>query len=855
MAKGNIWLIDATAFCYRAFYALPRLATSLGQPTGAVFGFVNMLNKILKEKKPEFAGVCFDVSRDTFRQEKFKDYKIQRPPMPDELSSQIELIKQIVSGYGIPIFEKEGYEADDVIATMAQKAKDNGFTVTIISSDKDMLQLVDETVAVFAPSKEGGKTYGPQDVREQFGIEAGRIPELIALMGDAVDNIPGIKGIGEKTAVALLKKFGSLGRLTESLEEVTPQKLQDSLKGNLDRLKLNMELAVLANDIDFEFNPERLKITEPDYAELFRIFKSLEFKAFLKNLPFKQEEALKQEEMEELILGPAHIKDLSEAREELIIHPDARGNFIFGLKDKSFGSGDLVSIKEALQERRIKKVGHDLKKIKSSLARQGINLEGLYFDTMVAAYLDNPSRPGYDLSELALLYLDKNISAPSLAGPTGIGVIRQLRLRLEEELRNKSLLDLFADVEMPLVEVLADMESSGIKLDLGVLSRLSRDLEKKLSRLIEDIYAICGCQFNINSPKQLRQVLFEKLKLPVVKRGKTGPSTDEEVLRSLAAKHELPAILLEYRQLTKLKSTYIDALPELVSPLDQRLHTSFNQTGTETGRLSSSSPNLQNIPVKTEAGREIRRAIIAFDEESFLVSADYSQVELRILAHISGDDTLISAFRKDKDIHRITASLIYGADEKDVTGEMRENTKRVNFGIIYGLTSFGLARDLGMRPEAAQSFIDAYFLRYPKVKEYIDNVIGTARKNGYVSTILGRRRYLPEINNKNQAIRQLAERQAVNTPIQGSASDLIKKAMIEIHRRLKDGGFKTAMILQVHDELVFNVPEEEKEAAVSLIKDCMENVLRLDVPVKVDIKIGRDWLEMEPALPAGREVE
>jgi len=463
---------------------------------------------------------------------------------------------------------------------------------------------------------------------------------------------------------------------------------------------------------------------------------------------------------------------------------------------------------------------------------------------MIAAYLLNPSRSGYTLSEVAWDYLGEAV--PEHLGPKKcLGLIAGLRPRLEKELEEKQLLKLFYDLEMPLVEVLAEMEKNGIKLDLKALGELSRDIEKSLITLIEKIYGLSGVEFTINSPKQLREILFEKLKLPVVKRSKPGPSTDEEVLRSLADKHKLPALLLEYRQLMKIKTTYVDTLPELVDNKTGRLHSTFNQTGTETGRLSSSNPNLQNIPIKTDVGRNIRRSIISSGKGNYLLSCDYSQIELRVLAHLSKDANLIAAFRANEDIHRATSSLIYGTSEKDVSEEMRETAKRVNFGIIYGLTSYGLSRDLGIAVEEAQNFIDAYFAKYPGVKEYIQAQIRRAEKEGFVTTILGRRRYIPEINNKNLSIRQFAQRQAVNTPIQGSASDLIKLAMIEIHGLIKKRGLAALMIMQIHDELVFDVTQGDLAELAGLVRDRMENVLELDVPLVVDVKKGKDWLVME----------
>ena len=833
MSKKKLYLIDATAFCYRAFYALSGLATSLGQPTNAVYGFTVILNKLIKEQKPEYLGICFDVSRDTFRRKKFTDYKIQRPPMPDGLSSQIPLIKEIIAAYGIAIFEKEGFEADDIIATLTQKAKSKGLEVAIVSSDKDMLQLVDDEVIVFSPSKDETIIYDIKKVQERFGIRPQQIPEIIALMGDNADNIPSVPGVGEKTAVELIKNFGSLKNLLGNIDKIKQEKLRESIEGNLEKIKLNKELSGLCDNVDLEFDLGKMKLGQPHLKELYRIFKQLEFKKFLKELPHDN-------------VSLEEIKPFSIPDNELIISGSSYDNIMVYHKGENFSLGqDILKIKALLLDTKVKKIGHDLKKIKVSLAKNNFFLEGLYFDTMIAAYLLNPSKSGYGLTDLAWDYLNELPSSGLLPKEQTISLIVRLKPILEKELKDKSLVNLFFDLEMPLVEVLANMELNGIKLDTPVLKELSQTLEKRLIALIKDIYDISGTEFNINSPKQLREILFERLKLRVIKKSKTGPSTDEEVLRTLADSHKLPALLLEYRQLTKLKSTYIDALPELIDAKTQRLHTSFNQAGTETGRLSSSNPNLQNIPVKTDIGRQIRRAIIASSQDSYLLAGDYSQIELRILAHISGDQALIKAFKEDKDIHKITASLIFGLDEKDMTSPMRETAKRVNFGIIYGLTSYGLAKDLGISLDKAQQFIDSYFLRYPKVKDYMDDQIHKAKKDGFVTTLLGRRRYLPEIHNKNQAIRQFAERKAINTPIQGSASDLIKLAMIQIFNKIKQEGWKAKMILQVHDELVFDVPKEEIDKFSLLVKEGMEQVLKLDLPIRVVIKKGKNWLETE----------
>jgi DNA polymerase-1 len=557
---------------------------------------------------------------------------------------------------------------------------------------------------------------------------------------------------------------------------------------------------------------------------------------------------VKEEKKDLTVATGQGIKRLVDRGAEVVLYGSAIAELVFSEQGKFFQFKPGSSLKDILTSSKVKKIGHDLKKLKVELAKDNILLGGIFFDTMIAGYLLNPARSNESLLDTSWDYLGRVPTAKTVDNLKAVDLISQLKPALERELKDKSLEKLFWEIEMPLVNVLADMEINGIKLDLEVLRELSKDIEKRLAKLIEDIFRISACQFNINSPKQLRQILFEKLRLPIIKKGKTGPSTDEEVLKSLSPKHQLPALLLEYRQLTKLKTTYIDTLPNLVNPKTGRVHTCFKQTATETGRLSSATPNLQNIPIKTDIGRQIRRAIVVTGGEYYLLSCDYSQIELRILAHISKDSNLISAFRNDEDIHRSTASLIYGIELKDVTEVMRETAKRVNFGITYGLTAYGLSRDLGITIEQAQGFIDAYFARFPGVKGYIQEQVQRAQKDGFVTTILGRRRYLPEINNKNQGIRQFAQRQAVNTPIQGSASDLIKLAMVNIHRQIEDRQLAAKMILQIHDELLFEAPSRGLKEFTKLVKDTMENVFKLEVPVRVDIKKGKNWLQMEPVL-------
>jgi DNA polymerase I len=844
MDEKRLYLIDATAFCYRAFYALKGLSTSFGQPTNAVYGFLNMLNKIIKEKKPYYLAACFDVSRDTFRLKKFTEYKIQRPPMPDGLSSQIPLIKKLISAYGISILEKEGFEADDVIATMSAKAKEAGVAVTIVSSDKDVLQLVDENTVVFNPYKEKGVTLDAKGVEEFFGVGPGQVTDVIALMGDSVDNIPGCRGIGEKTAIELIKDFGSVENLLSNADRIKQTKVKEAINSGVDTIKLSKELALLDSKVDIGFDLEAFRLKQADSKELFQFFKQLEFKKMLKGLSFPDDTPGQEEEI--VCLEDKDLKGKLSAGDELFLYGDSCETLVFFANGKFFRLKTLGKhAANIFSDSGIKKTGHDLKKIRVALSAEGIRLGGMHFDTMIAGYLINPSGTGFSLADLALEYLDSHLSPEAIDNGKGLNLLLRLRPKLEKMLFERSLTKLFYDLEMPLVEVLAQMELNGIKVDLNILQRLSKDLEKRLIYLIDEIYSASGTQFNINSPKQLSQVLFEKLKLPVIKKTKTGPSTDEEVLKKLAGSHPLPAFLLEYRQLMKLKTTYVDTLPELVDSKTGRIHTSFNQTATETGRLSSSNPNLQNLPIKTEIGSRIRQAIVASAEGHHILACDYSQIELRILAHISADENLIQAFKNNRDIHKATAALIYGLEEKDVTDQMRETAKRVNFGIVYGLTSYGLSKDLNIPLDEAGAFIDAYFTRYPKVRDYIEEQIKKAEKDGFVTTILGRRRYIPEINNKNQAIRQFAQRKATNTPIQGSASDLIKLAMIEIHNQINVKQFASKMVLQVHDELVFDVPEKEQADFAAMVKERMENVLQLNVPIRVTVKQGRNWLEAE----------
>lgn len=853
MPKQKLFLIDANAFCYRAYYAIRNLSTSYGQPTNAVYGFINMLKKVLKVYKPQFLGICFDVKGVTFRKEKFADYKINRTPMPDDLSSQMPLIKEAVSAYNLPIFEMEGFEADDVIATITKQIAGKSAEVIIVSADKDMLQLVGNGVCVYNPLKED-VIYDKERVEEVFGVSPQAIADLLSLTGDKIDNIPGVKGIGEVTAKGLIKEFGNLENIFSRLENIKSEKVRALLSEQKAEAILSKELAILNTDVPLKLDLDKFRVETPDYDRLFKLFKKLEFKTLLRELPNTQTEEAKFKlktivENDEI---SAFLNDLSEAKEFVYYFNGNSGD-----KDKPqdiflcLRPDEVIKIplkyseklKIVLEDNKILKIGHDIKKDMVLLLKQNKKIQPPLFDVMLAGYLIDPSRTGYALSDLAWEYLEEKL--PEDSPEYCANSILRLKPILEKKLKEMSLWDLFLNVDIPLSLVLARMEFTGVTIDKEVLEKLSLQLTKRINELISEIYNFAGCQFNINSPKQLSEILFTKLKLPVVKKTKTGFSTDEEVLNKLSDKHKIVANLLEYRQLVKLKSTYIDALPQLLDNETGRLHTSFNQTGTETGRLSSSNPNLQNIPIKTELGRQIRKAFVPSENDNFLICADYSQIELRILAHLSQDVNLIRAFKEGQDIHRFTAALIFNQKQAETTDEMRDIAKRVNFGIIYGISAYGLSKDLSITQGEASQFIDAYFVRYPKVKEFMDGQIKKARQEGFVSTLLGRRRYLPQIGNTNMNLRQLAERQAINTPVQGTAADLIKLAMINIQEELSQRNLKSRLTIQVHDELIFDCPGQEFDLMKGLIKHSMESVLSLSVPIRVDIKYGKNWLEQK----------
>ena len=877
----NLYLIDGNSYVYRAFYAIKGLTNSKGFPTNAVFGFTNMLLKIIREKKPDGIVISFDSPVPTERHRIYEDYKAQRPETPGDLIRQIPYIRKIISALNIKIFEIPGYEADDILGTIAKTGASEGMDVFIVTGDKDMLQIVNERVKVYDPMKD--MVFDEQYVMEKFGVVPARIPEFMALAGDAVDNIPGIKGVGEKTARELVTQFDNLEDMLNNTERIQKEKLRRLVSENIDIVKLSQKLATLDTSVPIDVRIDEFTIREPDWHSLFALFRELEFGSMMKLIP----SGSTREISHETVLSAAKLENIvSMITDAFALDTEATGrnpvaadlvgislcidkgqacyvpvfHRYFGVPDQ-IDKEDMVRILSPyLREEKIAKIGHNLKYDVILLEKEGIPVKGPLFDTMIASYLLNPNKPNHSLEEVSLEYLSyrKKTFMEVLKKRNSFAEVpleeaapyscddASLSLELKEilfaQLRESNLEDLYFSIEMPLIPVLAEMEMSGVKIDSDKLAEISRELGQEIEGITRRIYFLAGEEFNINSPKQLSRILFQSLGFQPGKKTKTGFSTGMGVLEELAEAHEFPREVLAYRSLTKLKTTYLDVLPALINTTTGRLHTSFNQTVTSTGRLSSSEPNLQNIPVKGVWGKRVRETFIA-EKDHFLLSADYSQVELRVLAHLSSDDGLIDAFGRDLDIHSRTASEIFGIPIERVTPDIRRVAKTVNFGIIYGISPFGLSETLSISRDDAKKYIEQYFHRHPGVKEYIDRSIDDARNKGYVSTVFGRKRAIPEIMSKNLAVRQQGERLAINSPIQGTAADMIKIAMINISRRLMEKGFAAKMILQVHDELLFELPPGELETVTDIVRKEMEGVIMLSVPLKVDIHHGNNWAE------------
>ncbi len=887
--RKTIYLIDGTAYIHRAYHAIRNLTNSRGLPTNAVFGFTRMLIKLLEDRNPQYIVILFDTKGPTFRHKMFAEYKANRPPMPEDMALQIPYIKEITSAFNLSQIEMAGFEADDLIGTMACKAEKDGFEVVMVTGDKDFIQLVTERISIWDPMKK--KVINPDTIKTDMGVEPGQVIDIMGLSGDTADNIPGVPGIGPKTALKLIKTFGSLAQLYHQVDTITSKKQHENLVNFKKQALLSQKLVTIDTQAPIDFKPELFKIKKPDNASLAKLFKKLEFRQLQKAYPEKSDLSSKsyravtdEKTFAELIvrLETAEIFSLDTETTSknpmmanlvglsFAITPHEAfyipcGHFYPGVTAQLDRKMVLDQLKPILENPNLKKIGQNIKYDWMVLLRHGIDLKGVTFDTMLASYLLNPSKRAHGLDQIALDFLDHTtISYQDVTGrdKTNGGFARvpiekatpyacedaditlMAKNILACELDDADLMDLFKNVEMPLVPVLMDMEMKGISVDRERLQDLSKSFEMQLEALEKEIYSLAGEQFNINSSQQLGHILFDKLGLPTQKKTKkkTGYSTDVSVLTTLAQKHELPALILRYRTLAKLKSTYTDALLELIHPDTGRIHTSYNQTVTATGRLSSSDPNLQNIPIRTNEGREIRSAFIPRKGWSF-VAADYSQIELRILAHCSDDKILIKAFKDDEDIHTRTAAEVFQVFPSFIDKELRQQAKAINFGIIYGQSAFGLSKQLGISRKMAQTYINNYFARYSGVKQFIDKTIEQARQTQKTSTLLGRIRLLPDIVSSNATIRKFAERTAINTPIQGTAADLIKLAMIQAAAALREKNLRSVMLLSVHDEIVFEVPPDELKTVKTLAKEVMEGIWDLKVPLKVNVAKGDNWAQ------------
>ena len=887
--KETVYLVDGTSYIHRAYHAIRNLANSKGLPTNASLGFTKMVLKLLADKTPEYLAIVFDARGPTFRHKMYADYKANRPPMPDDMAVQIPVIKSIVKNLNINMVEREGYEADDIIGTMARVCEEKGLRVVMVTGDKDFRQLITPNTVMLDTMKDAVTDYA--SLKEVYGFEPEKFIDVMGLSGDATDNIPGVPGVGEKTAVDLIRQFGSFGSVFEHVEEIKKKKLKENLLEFQENAVLSKKLVTIDRFVPIDENVEQLKVGKPYGEELAEIFREQEFRGLWDQFASRSEGpknyslCLSKESLRTLIMQIRETGMVSIDTETTSTNPlkaklvgvsfsceEGKATYLplahlyLGAPAQLDWQEALDMLRDVLEDKQILKVGQNIKYDAEILKRHGVALNGIHFDTMIASYVINPGLRQHNLDYLAQHYLNhKMISYHEVVGKgknacnfSEVDVERamayscedaDITLRLWKILGDKLKSDknesLFYDLEMKLLPVLMDMEMTGIKIDAGFFQQMSTRFAGQIKEMEREIFDEAGMEFNINSPQQLGEVLFEKLQLPVQKKtAKTKRySTDVKVLKKLCAfPHKMPRLILRYRTISKLKSTYLDALVKMVDPSTGRIHTSYNQTVAATGRLSSSDPNLQNIPIRGEEGREIRKGFVA-ENGHYLVSADYSQVELRVFAHYSKDQAFMDAFKRDEDIHTRTASEILTTENGTVTSEMRRIAKAINFGIIYGMGPLKLSEELGIELKTARDYISAYYERYQGVVRYKEKMIDNALKKGYVTTLFNRRRYLPDIEHSNNRIRSEAERMAINTPIQGTAADLIKKAMINIHRRLNQENLRAKMLLQVHDELVFEVPEEELMTVIPMVREEMEGVYTLRVPLKVDINKGRNWDE------------
>lgn len=889
MDNKKLMIIDGSSLIHRAFYALPLLSSKNGLYTNGIYGFLTMLYKVIDDINPNHLCVVFDKKGPTFRHKEYDQYKAQRDTTPSELAQQFPIIREILAAMNICFFELEGYEADDIAGTLAKKGKDIFDEIFLVTGDKDYLQLAKDNVKILLTRK--GITeleeYDRNKVIEKYGITPEQLIDLKGLMGDQSDNIPGVPGIGEKTGLKLLKEYGTIENIYANIDTISGKKLRENLIENKHLAFLSKKLGEIFTEVPVDVDFSELEVKEPNWESLRALYEELEFNSLL-NRVFTYVESKnaddKRQEIEfTVVKGNSYLELLEKIKEEkkfgfkfiLSSHNYIEDKLLgIGIKttdmpthilffDENNEDSFIKDFKPIFEDKAIEKIGYNLKPDIVVLFRLGIGIENIAFDAMIGQYLINPTESSYSINNLSKEYLGyTGIDEETLLGKgknkktfeqiskeeTGnyisfiLDTVFKIEDKMKKILEEYEMLNLFYNVELPLIEVLASMEFYGFKIDKEELERLGTEYDEEIKRLTNEIYDLAGGEFNINSTKQLGDVLFNRLDLPVIKKTKTGFSTDAEVLEKLKDRHPIINKILRYRQIVKLKSTYIDGLLSLVNGNTKRIHSSFNQTVTSTGRISSTEPNLQNIPIKTDDGRKIRKAFVA-EKDYLLVDADYSQIELRVLAHISKDPKLIEAFKNKEDIHRKTASEVFNVPMEEVTPRMRSNAKAVNFGIIYGISDYGLARDLDIPRKEAKEYIDNYLRNYQKVKEYMENIVKEGKEKGYVETILHRRRYIPELNAKNMNIKSFGERVAMNTPIQGSAADIIKMAMVKVYKELKRRNLKSRLILQIHDELIIEAYKDEVEEVKELLKDTMENAIELNVPLLVDLEVGASWYE------------
>ncbi len=887
--QKRLLVIDGNSLIHRAFYALPLLSTKDGIYTNGVYGFLTMLYRIQEEYNYDYISVAFDKKGPTFRHEAFDLYKANRDSTPNELSLQFPILKEILTAMNINQIEMDRYEADDIAGTLAKLGEEEGLDVVLVTGDRDYLQLASDKTKVLITKK--GITeleeYDRNKIIEEYGITPEQFIDLKGLMGDKSDNIPGVPGIGEKTGIKLLKEFSNMEALYENIDSVSGEKTKESLIEHKSTAFLSRKLGEIITNIPLDCSLEELKVEEPDWERLEEIYNKLEFNSLLSKIPedkLSTKEDLSYEVKYKIVKNNDYnliIKEIDKEKsfsfkflfeEENYIKSEILG---IGIKAGEniayyidFLENDINIFREKFksyfESDKIEKYGHMLKTDIFALLKLDINIENIAFDTMIGSYLLNPAQSNYSINELAKEYLNiygideeellgkgknkksfKDLSLETQAEYISMTLdfINKVKEPIEEKIEEQGMKELYYNVELPLVEVLAHMEYNGFKVDLQVLEELGEEFQKEIDDLTQDIYSLAGEEFNINSPKQLGEILFDKLNLPVIKKTKTGYSTDAEVLDKLKGQHEIIDKILKYRQMVKLKSTYIDGLINEVNPETGKIHSTFHQTVTNTGRISSTEPNLQNIPIRTEEGRKIRKAFVAKSNEYILVDGDYSQIELRVLAHISQDPKMMEAFFHNEDIHTKTASEVFNIPKEEVTPLMRSRAKAVNFGIVYGISDYGLSRDLDISRKEAKEYIDNYLKNYNMVNKYMDDIIKKGKKDGYVETLLNRRRYIPELKSRNFNVRSFGERIAMNTPIQGSAADIIKISMVRVHKELTKRNLKSKLILQVHDELIIETFKDEEDEVKEIMKDVMENAIKLSIPLKVEISTGENWYE------------